>query len=895
MVFDGESVGQVVERNGVLYRDYQFRNDSLFLDHAPMSKNNLITTDEGSLPFIKNDFIVNSFDGDYGADQNRVCGAMDGSGNYAFTWIDYRNSQEQIYVQFFNSDDQRIGINILVNEDPLNGNNSPFISVNKNGNFVIVWLRDFRVAMAQRYNKYGQKVGNNILVTNTSGWNTSEPSVAVSNDGSFMVMWSTEFYSGNNQIYAMLFDSLGNSVGQQINVNDYQLSYSSIGRGKTIDVDQTGKYCLTWSAATAPTSSKIYLQIINSFGQKIGGNVLVSSPNDSSRNYFPDIVSTDDGHFLITWEKDFDYPLSGGGVGGRIFHSDGYFITDDFSIYRHPGTSWNPVDVSSDKDSVFIVLWLGYDGKYLQKIKSNGEYIGDTVKVSYNSSISGYGYYSGLTDMFDNHFFIAPEIYVRHDQNIYLQKFNFELQPIGAFNKIHDDIGSSSQKKSFVKFNKLGGSIVLWEDQRNGRFDLFAQVYDAEFNPMGGNIQINETDKEYWLLQNKTAESLSDGTFVIAFSGNENYSTSSAFLQLVSNSGEKIGNNKLVKQSNNYYEYDVSLSVDSNDEILVCWYNQNGASMRIFDKNLNNIIPEKTLLHSSNNISFNPITVSVDSLFNTFISYVNYDYQNYSSDNKIRGKFFDKNGNGSSGFIIDSVNTYIAEFICKNKGNNFVIFYRDGTKIYLKRIYDKDDNYTFENSFSDYSYSPTQLNIVEFDNQKVFVTYNSNLDVIGFYANDNRRETESYLLHQYEFIDPYYDNYNGSNSSDILNDKIIFSYENPGNEGTGYDIWANVRKNENVNFESELFYPPADYDVLYNNFPNPFNSKTKIAYELLSYHNVKLIIYDILGREVKILVSENQEKGLYEVEFDASSLASGIYFYKLEAFNTTVKKMILLK
>lgn len=65
-----------------------------------MSKNNLITTDEGSLPFIKNDFIVNSFDGDYGADQNRVCGAMDGSGNYAFTWIDYRNSQEQIYTVF---------------------------------------------------------------------------------------------------------------------------------------------------------------------------------------------------------------------------------------------------------------------------------------------------------------------------------------------------------------------------------------------------------------------------------------------------------------------------------------------------------------------------------------------------------------------------------------------------------------------------------------------------------------------------------------------------------------------------------------------------------------------------------------------------------------------------
>jgi len=63
----------------------------------------------------------------------------------------------------------------------------------------------------------------------------------------------------------------------------------------------------------------------------------------------------------------------------------------------------------------------------------------------------------------------------------------------------------------------------------------------------------------------------------------------------------------------------------------------------------------------------------------------------------------------------------------------------------------------------------------------------------------------------------------------------------------------------------------------------------------LSFHKVKLAVYDILGNEVRVLVNENQEKGLYEVEFDAIGLASGVYFYKLEAFNTSVKKMLLLK
>jgi hypothetical protein len=82
---------------------------------------------------------------------------------------------------------------------------------------------------------------------------------------------------------------------------------------------------------------------------------------------------------------------------------------------------------------------------------------------------------------------------------------------------------------------------------------------------------------------------------------------------------------------------------------------------------------------------------------------------------------------------------------------------------------------------------------------------------------------------------------------------------------------------------------------LLHNYPNPFNSRTSIQYKLAAYHKVKLTVYDILGREVKVLVDRYQERGTYEVDFNASGLASGIYFYCLEAFDTIVNKMILLK
>lgn len=88
---------------------------------------------------------------------------------------------------------------------------------------------------------------------------------------------------------------------------------------------------------------------------------------------------------------------------------------------------------------------------------------------------------------------------------------------------------------------------------------------------------------------------------------------------------------------------------------------------------------------------------------------------------------------------------------------------------------------------------------------------------------------------------------------------------------------------------------PSDYK-LYQNFPNPFNPSTTISYQLPVKGNVSLKIYDILGREVQTIVNEVKNAGKYQVNFDASSLTSGVYFYKIKTDRySEVKKMILIK
>lgn len=80
------------------------------------------------------------------------------------------------------------------------------------------------------------------------------------------------------------------------------------------------------------------------------------------------------------------------------------------------------------------------------------------------------------------------------------------------------------------------------------------------------------------------------------------------------------------------------------------------------------------------------------------------------------------------------------------------------------------------------------------------------------------------------------------------------------------------------------------------NYPNPFNPSTTISYTLKENASVRLTVYDRLGREVKVLVDENQGAGTHTVEFNASNLPSGIYFYRIKANDKTeVKKMIFAK
>ncbi|HRJ86738.1 MAG TPA: T9SS type A sorting domain-containing protein [Ignavibacteria bacterium] len=119
--------------------------------------------------------------------------------------------------------------------------------------------------------------------------------------------------------------------------------------------------------------------------------------------------------------------------------------------------------------------------------------------------------------------------------------------------------------------------------------------------------------------------------------------------------------------------------------------------------------------------------------------------------------------------------------------------------------------------------------------------------------------------------------------------------------GTGKDL-ATVKYAQTVGIQNINSEVPDKFS-LEQNYPNPFNPVTKIGLRIADFGFVSLKIFDITGKEIAVLVNENMNAGTYNVDFDASHLASGMYFYRIAVHSdrmeangfTDIKKMMLVK
>ncbi|MCA1801485.1 MAG: T9SS type A sorting domain-containing protein [Rhodothermaceae bacterium] len=138
---------------------------------------------------------------------------------------------------------------------------------------------------------------------------------------------------------------------------------------------------------------------------------------------------------------------------------------------------------------------------------------------------------------------------------------------------------------------------------------------------------------------------------------------------------------------------------------------------------------------------------------------------------------------------------------------------------------------------------------------------------------------------------------------EALSQSTLEIYIDNGNNGTIDDTLTVVNQTTSIERDRESPSLPETYNLA-QNYPNPFNPSTVISYQLPAAGQVTIRVYDFLGREVALLVNEFKAAGRYEVTFDGSNLASGVYLYSIEAVNASgsrggifnqTRKMLLIK
>jgi hypothetical protein len=243
-------------------------------------------------------------------DQEIPSVAMDSNGNFVITWRSYGQdagiNSFGIYAQRYDRSGNPVGSEFQVNTYTTHNQDNPSVAIDSNGNFVITWESygqdgDGDGVYAQMYDSSGNPVGSEFQVNTYTTYSQESSSVAMDSNGNFVIAWTSSVQDGyGHGIYAQRYDSSGNPVGSEFLVNtdpNYDQLHPSVA------MDSNGNFVITWDSNLQDGDSRgVYAQMYDSSGNPVGSEFLVNTYTNYDQLH-PSVAMDSNGNFVITWES----------------------------------------------------------------------------------------------------------------------------------------------------------------------------------------------------------------------------------------------------------------------------------------------------------------------------------------------------------------------------------------------------------------------------------------------------------------------------------------------------------------------------------------------------------------------------------------------------------------
>jgi kexin len=340
---------------------------------------------------VGEEFQVNTFT-ENGKRKPSVAGLP--NGYFVVTWSSYGQdgNQEGVYGQIFDRSGSKIGNEFQINSYTMSDQRSPEVAVLASGGFTVIWESyeqdgsGFGV-YGQLFDSEGNKVGGEFQVNTHNTYDQGNPSVAPLTGGGFVVMWESTAQDGSQfSIYGQIFDTTGIKVGNEFKVNtsfgsQYWPSVAGLLEGGFVG---------TWTSGNDQDGSwaGVFGQIFDSGGNKVGGEFQINSYTDKNQ-YQPSVAGLSGGGFVVTWSSD-DKDGNSKGVFGQLFDSEANKVGGEFQANTYTTYDQHTPSVAPLNSGGFVVTWESWtqDGSDLgifgQMFDNGGNKVSSEFQVNTN-------------------------------------------------------------------------------------------------------------------------------------------------------------------------------------------------------------------------------------------------------------------------------------------------------------------------------------------------------------------------------------------------------------------------------------------------------------------------------------------------------------------------------
>ncbi|NWF88376.1 MAG: hypothetical protein HXY50_02835 [Ignavibacteriaceae bacterium] len=424
--------------------------------------------------------------------------------------------------------------------------------------------------------------------------------------------------------------------------------------------------------------------------------------------------------------------------------------------------------------------------------------------------------------------------------------------------KLNDDLAGSNELSPIVHEINNDELLISYTDEQN----ILCKKIDSDGNILSGAEKV---------IENRRINFFSDGWSVgiwseenpVSHEKQDGYSIYDQDFQTI---------NKIYLNTSQQGSPNISCKIVSDSVFLVVFYVNKQLIARLYNRN-GEIKREQLLLSAS--LEY-PISIFKENQNSFLISTYQY------------AQFLDNN--------LDSTSTRYGTYVDRYLGNSKLLSITSNEYSPLTgQILDLNGNALTNKFYLANSYSDLYVNKLNDNYFAVVFKVNEKL-FVKCYSMDGKRIGDSIMIHS---------NVQGLRKNPnftVVNNKVVFVWSDARNIANGYDIYCSIfNLSDLTDIEIKNNLMAVTEFQLSQNYPNPFNPSTKIRYSVSCVGArcivpVQLMIYDVIGNEVATLIDEYKPAGSYEVEFDASKLTSGVYFYTLKAGDYhSYRKMLLLK